>query len=94
MCLLFSLFPLTVFLALGYLVLHASARFEAKMKSFGRILAIWIFIVALFFPIFGAYRTFTGDCLIEKFIEDLNEDDDGDDDDDHEDDEDGEDDDD
>ena len=32
------------------------------VRTFGRILAIWIFVIAAFIPIAGAYVTLTGLC--------------------------------
>ncbi len=69
MCLLFSFFPATAFLALGYLVLVTSNKAEATAHTLGRVLAIWIFLVALFFPICGAYVTFSGICPMERMIQ-------------------------
>ncbi|HEY5666795.1 MAG TPA: hypothetical protein VIV64_08745 [Gammaproteobacteria bacterium] len=46
MVVLFSLIPATVFLVIGYFVLHASARSQGALKPFGQYLAIWLFILA------------------------------------------------
>jgi hypothetical protein len=32
------------------------------VQRFGQILAIWVLIVAAFFPVMGAYVTFAGLC--------------------------------
>ena len=69
MCLLFSFLPATAFLALGYLVLINSSKAEGTAHTLGRVLAIWIFLVALFFPICGAYVTFSGICPIERMVQ-------------------------
>jgi hypothetical protein len=39
------LFALTIFVVIGYFVLLSSARAEGRLKSFGRILAIWMFVL-------------------------------------------------
>ncbi len=36
---------LTIFVVIGYFVLLSSARAEGRLKSFGRILAIWMFVL-------------------------------------------------
>jgi hypothetical protein len=36
------------------------------MKLFGKILAIWIFVIALMFPIGGAFMVLTDSCPMEK----------------------------
>ncbi len=66
MCFIFSFVPATVFATIGYFVLFSSNKVEGRIRKFGNILAIWLFIVALFFPICGAYVTVTGQCPLEK----------------------------
>ncbi len=62
MCFIFSFIPATVFLVIGYFVLFSSSRAEGTIQKFGKILAIWVFVVALFIPIGGAYMTISGLC--------------------------------
>lgn len=69
MCFIGSLIPATVFTVIGYFVLFASTRAEGGVQLFGRVLAIWIFVLALMFPIMGAYVTVTGQCPMEKMLE-------------------------
>ncbi len=64
MCFIFSFIPATVFLVIGYFVLFSSSRAEGTIQKFGKILAIWVFVVALFIPIGGAYMTISGLCPI------------------------------
>ena len=66
MCFIFSFIPATIFLVIGYFVLFSSSKAEGNIKKFGQTLAIWVFIVALFFPICGAYVTFSGLCPMQK----------------------------
>jgi hypothetical protein len=68
MCFIFSLFPATIFAIIGYFVLFASSRADGGVRTFGKVLATWIFIIALFFPICGAYVTITGKCRMEKMM--------------------------
>ena len=64
MCFLLSLFPATVFLVLGYVVSYCSVRSEGAFGIFGKILAIWVFILALAPPLIGAYVTKAGICPV------------------------------
>jgi hypothetical protein len=50
MCFIFSLIPATIFTVIGYFVLFSSTKTEGAVQKFGQVLAIWVFIVALFFP--------------------------------------------
>jgi hypothetical protein len=68
MCLFFSFIPATVFTVIGYFVLFSSTKAEGKVKKFGRILAIWIFIVALFPIMMGTYLTLSGLCPIDEML--------------------------
>ncbi|MDH3769889.1 MAG: hypothetical protein OET79_02735 [Nitrospirota bacterium] len=73
MCFLFSLIPATIYAVIGYFVLFSSTKVEGGVHKFGRGLAIWIFILALFFPIMGAYVTIAGLCPMEKIMEQIME---------------------
>jgi hypothetical protein len=67
MCFLFSLFPATILTVFGYVVLFCATKSDGAVKTFGKILAIWAFILAAFPPIVGAYVTVAGMCpLTEK----------------------------
>ena len=69
MCFFVSLIPATFFLILGYFVLFASARSEGGIRTFGRILAVWIFLIALLPPIGGAVVSLSGECPMQKMFE-------------------------
>ncbi len=71
MCFFFSLIPATIFTVIGYFVLFSSKKIEGTVGKFGQIWAIWVFIVALFFPICGAYVTFSDQCPIEKVMQNM-----------------------
>jgi hypothetical protein len=62
MCFFFSSIPATVWVVLGYFILFSSTRVQGTVQRFGDFLAIWVFVVAAFFPIMGAYVTLTGLC--------------------------------
>ena len=68
MCFFFSLIPATIFTVIGYFVLFSSTKAEGNVKKFGHILAIWIFIVAIFPIMMGAYVTLSGLCPIDEML--------------------------
>jgi hypothetical protein len=53
----------------GYFILFSSTKTEGSVQLFGRILAIWVFVIAAFFPVIGAYVTLSGLCPIEAMIQ-------------------------
>ena len=57
---LFSLIPATLSIVLGYFILFSSTKAQGAVKTFGQILAIWVFILAAVFPMAGAYATYAG----------------------------------
>lgn len=65
MCFLFSLLPATFLTTLGYIVLFCSTRSEGGVKTFGKILCVWIFILAALPPLIGAYVTVAGYCSFD-----------------------------
>jgi hypothetical protein len=68
MCFIFSLIPATIFTVIGYFVLFSTTKTEGAVQKFGRVLAIWVFIVALFFPMMGLYATLSGLCPMEEMM--------------------------
>ena len=68
MCFFFSLIPATIFTVIGYFVLFSSTRAEGNVKKFGQILAIWIFIIAMFPIMMGVYVTLSGLCPIDEML--------------------------
>ncbi len=68
MCFIASLMPATIFAVIGYFVLFASTRAEGPVHMIGRGLAIWIFVLALMFPIMGAYVVISGQCPLERMM--------------------------
>jgi hypothetical protein len=41
-----SLIPATIFLVIGYFVLFSSTRAQGRVKRFGSILAVWMFVLS------------------------------------------------
>ena len=68
MCFLLSLFPATVLTVLGYIVLYCSKGTEGALRVFGKILAIWVFILAVVPPVVGAYVTKAGVCPVNAIM--------------------------
>lgn len=62
MCFFFSIFPATFWAVIAYFVLLSSARAEGSIKSFGRGLAIWVFILSGLIVLGGAFITLNGWC--------------------------------
>lgn len=56
----FSFLPATIWIVVGYFVLFSSTKAAGGIQLFGRILAVWVFIIAALFPVIGAYVTLTG----------------------------------
>ena len=69
MCFLFSLIPATLWVILGYFVLFSSTKSQGRVQVFGRILAVWVFMLAAFFPIIGAYVTLAGFCPLGAMMQ-------------------------
>jgi len=68
MCFFFSFVPATLWVVVGYFVLFSSTKIEGGVRTFGRILAVWVFIIAAFIPLMGAYLTFSGLCPLEALL--------------------------
>jgi hypothetical protein len=64
MCFFFSFMPATICITIGYLVLFAASKADDGIKIFGRVLAIWFFVIATFILITAAYVTLAGLCPI------------------------------
>ena len=56
----FSLIPATIGVVVGFFILFTSTKAQGAMQLFGRILAIWVLILAALFPLAGGYATFAG----------------------------------
>lgn len=62
MCFFFSFLPATFWLVIGYFVLFSSTRVDGSVQRFGRALATWVFVLAGFILLAGAYITLSGCC--------------------------------
>ncbi len=71
MCFFFSFMPATVWVVIGYFILFSSTKTGGAVQMFGRVLAIWVFVVAAFFPVVGAYVTFSSLCPIEAMMQSM-----------------------
>ncbi len=69
MCFFFSLVPATILVVVGYFVLFSTGKAQGGIRRFGRVLAIWIFVVALLPPIAGAYVTLSGQCPFTEMMQ-------------------------
>jgi hypothetical protein len=54
----FSLIPATLAVVLAYFILFSSGKTEGAVKTLGRILAAWVFVLAVAMPIAGGYATY------------------------------------
>jgi hypothetical protein len=64
----FSLIPATLAVVLGYFILFSSTKTQGAVSTFGRILAIWVFILAAVFPLAGVYATYAGLSPIDAMM--------------------------
>jgi hypothetical protein len=55
----------------GFFVLYFSKKAGGGLRIFGIILAIWFFIIAVFFPIGGAYMTLSGNCPMTGMMQNM-----------------------
>jgi hypothetical protein len=68
MCFFFSLIPATILVVVGYFVLFSSARAQSGIRLFGKVLAVWIFVIASMPPLAGAYVTLAGLCPMTELM--------------------------
>ncbi len=71
MCFFFSFMPATFGLVVGYFVLFSATKAEGGVRTFGKILAIWIFVITAFIPVAGAYVELFDLCPMEEFMESI-----------------------
>jgi hypothetical protein len=69
MCFFFSSLPAKVWAVVGYFILFSSTRTEGGVQIVGKVLAIWVFIIAVFIPIAGACVTIANLCPLESILE-------------------------
>lgn len=68
MCFFLSFMPATFWFVVGYFVLFSSTKADGSIRAFGRGLSIWIFLVAGFIVVAGAYVTLTGVCSMDAIF--------------------------
>lgn len=71
MVFIFSLLPATLLAILGYIVLYCATRSEGGVGLFGRVLAVWVFLLALLFPLAGAYLSIAGFPPLERHFQEM-----------------------
>ncbi len=69
MCFFFSLIPATILVVIGYFGLFSSGKAQGGIRRFGQVLAIWVFVVALFPTVAGAYVTLSGLCPMTEMMQ-------------------------
>ncbi len=63
MCFIISLIPATFCVTVGYFVLFSTSKTEAAgIKVYGRILALWLFLISAAIVIAAGYITLAGLC--------------------------------
>jgi hypothetical protein len=67
----FSFIPATIWVVLGYFILFSSTKAQGGTQTFGRVLAIWVFVIGVSFPLFGAYMTFAGVDPLGNVMEEM-----------------------
>ena len=71
MCFFMSLVPATILMVLGFFVMYAGAKAGGSLKKYGKILSIWVFLVALVPLIGGLYLTLNDICPVTHLINSL-----------------------
>lgn len=69
MCFFFSLLPATGWLVIAFFVLLAATKGDGALRTFGRALGVWALVIALMFPVMGAYVTLSGACPMQAMME-------------------------
>ena len=54
----FSIIPATVWVIIGFFLLLASIKAKGGLRTLGRVLAIWSFVIAALFPLSHAFDNF------------------------------------
>ena len=71
MCFLFSFMPATFWLVLGYFILFSSKKSDGSMRTFGQVLAVWVFIIAALIPLMAAWITLNDLCPLTALLENM-----------------------
>jgi hypothetical protein len=67
----FSLIPATLPLVLGYFLYFSATKAQGGVQLFGRILAVWMFVLAAFFPLAGAYATIADLAPLDAVVQEM-----------------------
>lgn len=69
MCFFFSLLSATFWLVIAYIVLFLSSKADGQVQKLGRVLAIWVTVIAVMFPVMGLIVSFSDLCPITEVME-------------------------
>lgn len=69
MCFFFSFLPATAWFVIGFFILFAATKAEGGLRTFGRVLGAWALVIALMFPVMGAYMTLSGACSMNAMLD-------------------------
>jgi hypothetical protein len=64
MCFFFSFIPATIFAVIGYFLLASAGHAEGSLQTLGKVLGIWLFVLAMLPLAGGAYMTLSGKCAM------------------------------
>lgn len=68
MCFFMSFMPATFWAVIGYFILFSSTKAEGAVKTFGQVLAIWVFVIVACILMAGAYITVADMCPIPELL--------------------------
>jgi len=68
MCFFMSFVPATFWAVIGYFILFSSTKAEGAVKTFGQVLAIWVFVIVACILMAGAYITIADMCPIPELL--------------------------
>ena len=68
MCFFMSFMPATFWAVIGYFILFSSTKAEGAVKTFGQVLAIWVFVIVACILMAGAYITIADMCPIPELL--------------------------
>ena len=64
MCFFFGFIPATIFAVIGYFLLASAGHAEGTLQMVGKVLGVWLFVLAVLPLAGGAYMTLGGKCAI------------------------------
>ena len=69
MCFIVSFFPATFWAVIGFFVLVAASNAQGGVKTFGRVLGIWVCVIAVLIPLGGLFMSVAGVCPLEQMMD-------------------------